>query len=243
LPLSSLTIALPAFNEERIIEKTISSSKKAAEIITQDYEILVIDGGSKDRTKDIVESLSISDGRIKGVFLTCRGYGRALCEGFYSAKKDFIFYTDSDAPIDIIKELPRAASMISEEVDAVIGYRINREDIPLRKIYSMAYNFISRVLLGIRVRDVNFSCKLMRKRVFDKIKLYSNSAFIDAELLANLNLYGFKIKEFPATYVSRVHGYSNFDSPFYAIKLFFEMIIFWSKYYLFRNKLKHVSNV
>lgn len=235
--LSSLTIVLPAFNEEGIIEKTINSSQKAAEQVTFDYEILIVDDGSRDRTREIVRQLTESEPRIKGVFLPGHmGYGKAISTGFYRAKKEFVFYTDSDAPIDIIKELPKAASLISKDVDVVIGYRIDRKDMPLRRIYSIVYNFMTRTLLGIKVRDVNFSCKLLRRRVFDRFKLHSSSGFIDAELLTNLNLYGFKIKEFPATYIPRMYGHSNFDSPFCTLRIFVDIMIFWITHRFIHSK-------
>lgn len=225
--LSSLTIVLPAFNEEQIIEKTIDLAKKAAERVTSDYEILVVNDGSQDHTAEIIRRIALSDSCIRGIFLPHQmGYGKALSSGFYDAKKEFVFYTDSDAPIDILKELPQAASLVSEGVDAVIGFRINRRDIPLRRIYSVIYNLMSRILLKIKVHDVNFSCKLFRRRVLERFKLHSHSVFIDAEFLANLNLNGFKITEFPATYLPRRYGHSNFDSPFYALKVFGEMLKF-----------------
>jgi glycosyltransferase involved in cell wall biosynthesis len=238
--LTSLTIVLPAFNEERIIEKTIVLSKRAASGITSDYEILVVNDGSQDGTAEIIRKLALSDPRIRGIFLPSQmGYGKALSKGFYNAKKEFVFYTDSDAPIDISKELPKAASLVSEEVDAAIGYRINRKDIPLRRIYSIVYNSMSRIFLKIKVRDVNFSCKLFRRRVLEKFKLHSHSVFIDAELLANLNLNGFRIKEFPASYLPRKYGHSNFDSPLYAFKVFVEMLIFClSKGFMTRKSKK-----
>lgn len=241
--LSSLTIVLPAFNEERIIEKTIYSFKKAAEKLTDNFEILAVDDGSQDRTGEIIKQLSLSNPRIKGIFLpTQMGYGKAISIGLFNAMKEFVFYTDADAPIDILTELPKAASLISKNVDAVIGYRINRHDIPLRWIYSKIYNFVNRILLGIKVHDINFSCKLIRRRVLNKFKLHSHSVFIDAELLANLNLFGFKIREFPATYIPRTHGHSNFDSPLYALKVFVEIVIFWIKNHLINPKSKRQVN-
>lgn len=242
--LSSLSIMLPAFNEERIIGKTIDSCERAAQLLTADYEILVVDDGSRDRTREILRQISGSNPYIKVIFLPHHmGYGKALSTGFYNARKEFIFYTDSDGPIDIFKELPKAVSLISEDADAVIGYRMDCRFSPLRKGYSVFYNFMNRTLLGIKARDVNFSCKLFRRRVFDRFRLYSNSVFVDAELLSNLDIYGFKVKEFPAVYIARAYGKSNFDSVIYASKVFMEMIFFWVKRRLFRGNLKKQGNV
>ena len=231
MKLSSLTIMMPAFNEERIIENSIKLSEKAAQEIALDYEILIIDDGSRDRTPEIIKQFSKNNPRIRTIRLERQmGYGKVLSTGFLNAKKDFVFYTDSDLPIDISKELSKAAALISGDIDAVIGYRTDRKDTPLRRMYSTIYNFMARILFGVRVRDVNFSCKLVRRSVFDTFKLQSRSVFIDAELLANLKFFGFKVKEFPATYIPRTHGSSNFDSPIYAFKVFIEMLIFWMRH-------------
>lgn len=218
---------LPAYNEEQLIEKAIRCCEEAAEKITADYEILVVNDKGEDRTEEVIKRVTLSKPRIKGIFLSRKmGYGNALATGFYNATKDFVFYTDSDMPIDISKELPCAVSLVSDDVDAVIGYRINRQDRMLRRFYSAVYNFMTRFILGIKVRDVNFSCKLLRREVFKNFKLYSHSGFIDAELLANLIYRGFKIKEFPATYLSRKDGNSSFDSLFGAVAIFMELLIF-----------------
>lgn len=244
MELTSLTIVLPAFNEEPIIAEAINSAKKAAERITQDFEIIIVDDGSRDRTPDIIKEVASFEPRIRGIsFPSQMGYGKAIAAGIYNAKKEFVFYTDSDAPIDISKELTQAAGRISESVDAVIGYRINRQDIPLRRLYSIIYNFMCRILLGIKVRDVNFSCKLFRRKIFDRFRLYSSSVFIDAEILARLNLHKFKLEEFPATYISRKHGCSNFDSPLYAMGIFVEILIFWMKHCLLGQRPKGTPHV
>jgi len=235
--LPSLTIILPVFNEEDTIEKSVNSCKEIARRLTTNFEILLIDDGSQDRTREIIKRLILSEQRIKTTFLPGHmGYGKTLSTGFNNASKEFIFYTDSDLPIDIFKELPEAASLMSEGIDAVIGCRINRNDMFLRKIYSAVYNFMGRIFFGIQVRDINFSCKLLRRRIFDKIKLNSSSVFIDMELLVNLNFYGFKVREFPVTYIARKHGCSNFNSFLYALGIFIEILIFWIRGYLKKDK-------
>lgn len=230
--LNSLTIVMPAFNEERIIRKAIISARKAARQVSEDYEIVVVNDGSRDQTGQIISSLAYSDKHVRGIFFDSQqGYARALSSGIYASRKEFVFYTDADLPVDIEKELSKAASLaMSEGADAVIGYRINRQDSFLRKIYSVTYNSLGRSLFGIKARDINFSCKLFRREIFESFHLFSCSVFIDAEILANLSFYGFKIKEFPAVYMPRLYGRSNFNSLIYALKVLLEMIAFRIKF-------------
>ena len=86
-----------------------------------------------------------------------------------------------------------------------------------------------RILFGVKVRDVNFSFKLVRKEVLDKINLTATSVFIDGQLLAEAVRYGYKISEIPIDYTPRVFGASNFDSFRAAWVTLVEMLEYWGK--------------
>jgi hypothetical protein len=111
-----------------------------------------------------------------------------------------------------LEDLRKALPLI-ENADLVIGYRANRHETLRRTVYSRVYNSIVRVLLGVRVRDVNFSFKMVRREALERIDLSAKSGFIDGQLLAEACHHGFRIAELPIGYQPRKHGVSKLDSP------------------------------
>lgn len=222
----SLSLFLPVYNEEKIIDNTISAILKVVEPLIDDYEILIINDGSTDSSKEKILSWMKKCERIKLIeHKTNLGYGSALREGFKNAKKGLILYTDADLPEDlneIKKVLP-----LTEVYDLVIGYRVNREYTPRRFIYSKIYNLLLRILLNVKVRDGNCSFKCIRKEVIKKINLTAKSVFIDGELLAEAVRNNFTIKQIPLTYIPRRYGKSNFGSLKSAIFTMRELLSYW----------------
>jgi glycosyltransferase involved in cell wall biosynthesis len=198
-------------------ENILVALAQAQEVIPrlgfEDYEILVVDDGSRDDSAELVERMAASDPHIRLVRHPRNlGYGSALRTGFLSARCEVVFYTDSDLPVDL-SELEQAVPRMEEEgADLIIGYRIERFDTPRRALYSRVYNFLMRLLFGVRVRDVNFSFKLVRRRVLDRISLTAKTVFIDGQLLAEAVRHGFEILEVPIIYKPRRHGESSFNS-------------------------------
>lgn len=208
----TLSVFFPMYNESTNIAVTL---ERALAVIPRlgfaDFEILVIDDGSRDDSALVVRRAAQREPRIRLVSHPRNlGYGAALRTGFTSARGDVVFYTDSDLPIDL-NELGRALPLL-ESVDLVIGYRRRRHDTPRRALYSKVYNLLMRILFGVRVRDVNFSFKLVRRRVLDAIKLSASTVFIDGQLLAEAVARGFRIAEMPIEYTPRRVGKSSFDS-------------------------------
>lgn len=176
-----------------------------------DYEILVVDDGSKDGSAEVVQRFMLDNPHVRLVQHPKNlGYGAALRTGFQSARCDLVFYTDSDLPVDLqvlVDALPQAL-----QTDLLIGYRLQRYDTPRRALYSRVYNLLVRLLFGVKVRDVNFSFKFVHRRVLDAIKLTASSVFIDGQLLAEAKRHGFHISERPIEYHPRVIGASSFNS-------------------------------
>ncbi|HRI54822.1 MAG TPA: glycosyltransferase family 2 protein, partial [Pseudomonadota bacterium] len=174
-------------------------------------EVLGCDDGSRDDSALVVRRAGDGEPRIRLVSHPRNlGDGAALRTGFTAARGDVVFYTDSDLPIEL-GEIARALPLLAG-TDLVIGYRLRRYDTPRRALYSKVYNLLMRILFGVRVRDVNFSFKLVRRRVLDAIKLSAATVFIDGQLLAEAVRHGFQITEMPIEYTPRQVGTSSFDS-------------------------------
>jgi len=222
--LSSLSFFIPMYNERENIGRTLDAAEAALDGLgLDDYELLVIDDGSRDGCAEIVEARAQHNPRLRLVrHKVNQGYGAALRTGFTHATRQAVFYTDSDLPADL-DNLRRALPLLAE-ADVVIGYRLNRADTLRRTLYSRVYNGLMRVLFGVRVRDVNFSFKLVRRSVLQRIHLTAGTVFIDGQLLAEAVRHDFRIAELPVPYQPRLHGRSSFDSPRVAWETLREML-------------------
>lgn len=173
--------------------------------ITDDYEIIIIDDGSTDKTASIVKNYLKRNNRVKYIKHSANlGYGEAIKSGFLSSQKDLIFITDADLQFDL-SEISRFYGKI-ENNNLVIGYRKNRADNFLRKFNSFLWGAFVRQLYGLRVKDINCAFKLMKKDVFKMITLNSSSAAISAELLVKAKNSGCRFCEIPVSHYPRKEG-------------------------------------
>jgi glycosyltransferase involved in cell wall biosynthesis len=221
----SISIVLPAFNEEGNIEQAIHECLEVLSPLEKPYEVLVVDDGSADRTKELAEKIESEHPQVTVVSNTRNlGLGATLRRGFALAGGQFVFYTDSDLPIDM-KEMVRSLPAM-QRYDLLSGYRLNRDDGPRRYLYSWAYNKLVRLVLGISVRDVNFSFKLMKRELLQMVDLRSSGSFIDAELLAEAKKHGFAIGEIGVRYRPRMWGVSTLASPAVIVDIMRELLAY-----------------
>ncbi len=209
---STISVVLPAYNEEGNIETAISQALAVLPSCARDWEVIVVDDCSRDRTGELAAAYARRDFHVR-VITNGRnlGLGGSMRAGFEASGGALVFYTDSDLPIDMA-DLPRAIPL-TEEYDLVAGYRLNRDEGLRRALYSWAYNRLVRVMFHLPVRDVNFSFKLIKREVLERIELRSVGSFIDAELLAETVAAGFRIGELGVRYRPRVWGTSTLASP------------------------------
>ena len=138
-----------------------------------------------------------------------RGYGGALQTGFRSATKELIFYTDGDAQYDPA-ELSALWARMTPDADLVNGYKISRSDPLHRIVIGRVYHFTVKLLFALRVRDVDCDFRLMRREVFDRVKLDRDSGVICLELMRKVQDAGFRVVEVPVHHYHRTHGRSQF---------------------------------
>lgn len=226
----SISIFLPAYNEEDNIERSVLNSVKVLKEISNDWEVIVVNDASLDRTGEIAEKLSHE---IPGVRVIHHEkntrLGGALRTGFANATKELVFYTDADNPIDM-NDLKQVIPAMNE-VDFITGFRLNREETLKRKVYSRCYNWLIRLLFGLKVKDVNFSFKLVKQEILKKVRLHSMGSFIDAELLIEARKYGFRVKEVGVRYYPRTKGVSTLASPSVIFKILDELWVYYRRYY------------
>jgi glycosyltransferase involved in cell wall biosynthesis len=178
--------------------------------LTDDYEVIVVNDGSSDYTKDILDELEKQYPGLKVIHHPHNGgYGRALRTGFASAAKELIFYTDGDAQYDA-RELKLLLPALKDGVDVVNGYKIDRSDPLHRVIIGKIYQWGVKFLFGLRLRDVDCDFRLITRSVFDKIKLESDSGAICVEMMRKIQDAGFVVAEIPVHHYHRAYGKSQF---------------------------------
>ena len=204
--LAGLSIVLPCFNEEENVGLVVSRAIEALAGITSDFEVVVVNDGSRDGTAEVAQTLVDSHHpRVRLVnHIANRGYGAAIATGFEHARGDLVFYTDADNQFDI-SELQWFLPMM-EDQDVVVGFRVYRYDTVLRSILSWIYNRLVSVLFRVRVRDVDCAYKLFRREVLEKITIESSDFFVDTELVAKARKWNFRIAEKGVRHYPRLHG-------------------------------------
>lgn len=238
-----LSVFYPMWNEEDYIERALKFGKRACEALVErgdilDYELIVIDDKSTDRTPEIADRLAAADPHVRVIHHEKnRKLGGSMKTGFAAATGDLILYTDADLPFDMY-ELPRAVRLLREyEVDIISAYRFDRTgEGSLRAIYTFVYNALIKALFGVKVRDINFAFKLCRRRIFDHVELKSEGSFIDAELVIRATRMGYEIMQMGVDYFPRTRGESTLSSPGVIFTILREM---WS----LRSDLDQVEKV
>ena len=229
--MEGITVFYPMYNEELYIKRAVEAAKEICELMLRvgeipDYEILIIDDASKDATGRIADELAAEDKRIRVIHhQTNRGLGGSLKTGFYNSKMNMILYSDTDLPFDMMEIKKAHRLMRYYEADIVSAFRFDRTGEGIRRlIYSHVYNTLIKLLFHLRIKDVNFSFKLVRKEVLEYVNLKSEGSFIDAELLIKAQKFGFKIIQFGTNYFPRSRGVSTLSSSGVILKIVQEMI-------------------
>ena len=205
----ALSIVLPAYHEEGNIERAVRDAAAAAAGLVPSYEIVVVDDGSRDRTGEILARLAAEMGaRLRVVHHPVNeGYGAALRDGFRATTGDLVFYTDSDNQFDL-RELAGILPLMSE-VDAVLGYRVDRQDPWTRRTVSGAFNRLSSAAFGMSVRDLNCSFKLFRGDLLRALPIESTDFFVDTELVARIHRAGWRYVQRGVRHYPRTAGRST----------------------------------
>jgi glycosyltransferase involved in cell wall biosynthesis len=204
--MNSLSVVIPAYNEEPNVASAVQHVSDVLKALDGDYEIIVVNDGSRDRTGKVAQSLVGQIPRLKVVeHYPNRGYGGALKAGFANATKDLIAFIPSDNQFEF-QEITRLLGAM-DHADIVTGYRADRQDPLIRKFNAFGWNSVVRLLFGYLARDIDCGFKVFRREILNHVTLDSNGAMIDTELLAGAKLRGYKIVQVPVTHLPRMAGH------------------------------------
>ncbi len=201
----TLSVIFPAFNEEANIQRTVESARLVLPKLAKTWEIILVNDGSKDATTPLCDELAEQYPEVRAIHhVDNRGYGAALKSGILAARHDFIFFTDSDGQFDL-EELEHLMEWASH-YDIVTGYRGKRQDPPHRLINAFGWKMLVRMVLGVKVRDIDCAFKIFQRSVFNRVQIRSVGAMVNTEILAQANAFGMRIHEVKVTHYPRQFG-------------------------------------
>ncbi len=228
-PRPDISLTFPCYNEEKNVARMIEQSLEVLGRLAGRHEVIVSNDGSRDRTREIAEDLARRHADVVRVITETpnRGYGHALKVGLRAARYDWVFFTDGDCQFDL-REIERLIPFLPDH-DIVTGYRKDRQDPLVRRLYSAGWNWVGRVLLGIRVRDVNCAFRFYRKSFLDQIEIESEGAMINQEVYARAHRLKARIKEVEVTHLPRVAGSQTGGNPRVILRAFRELFALRSR--------------
>jgi glycosyltransferase involved in cell wall biosynthesis len=235
---TGLSIFFPAYNDAGTIASLALVAHMTARTLTDDYEVIVVDDGSPDHTGELLDEMARHFPWMRVVHHeTNRGYGGALRTGFQTASKDVVFYTDGDAQYDP-REMVKLWAALHPAVDFVNGYKISRHDPLHRVVIGRAYHWFVKIAFSLRLRDVDCDFRLMRRSVFEKVRLTRSSGVICVELMKKVQDHGFRIAEVPVHHFHRTYGKSQFFNVPRVVRTLVDLTRLWWELVVRRRHLR-----
>jgi glycosyltransferase involved in cell wall biosynthesis len=228
--MDSLSVVIPAYNEEANLSTCVEKVHKVLLTLKLDWEIVIVNDGSKDKTGLIAKKLAKKYPNVKVVEnKPNRGYGGSLRAGFAASTKEFISWVPADNQFDF-SEITRLISKQAENnSDIVSGIRMGGGADPWhRKLNRWGWNTIVYALFGHLASDIDCGFKLIRRDVLNHVTLTAErGAMIDTQLFASARARGFKISETPLTHLPRTAGASTGANLRVIYQSFVDLFNFW----------------
>jgi glycosyltransferase involved in cell wall biosynthesis len=240
-PRPSISAFFPCYNDEGTIGGLVREVDAQLRCATDDYEIIVVNDGSRDGSAALLAELAQQVPRLKVVtHAVNRGYGGALRSGFAAATKDLVFYTDGDGQYDV-KELPIMLALLVDDTDFVNGMKMARSDPAYRVFVGNLHKFVTRWAFWLPIDDVDCDYRLIRRSLLDRIELRSNSGSICVELVKRAQRAGARFRQVSVRHYSRQFGRSQFFRPGRILRTYVELARMWIALLLTRGKRQNPS--
>jgi glycosyltransferase involved in cell wall biosynthesis len=222
----TLSLVLPAFNEEDNIEIVVRQALEVLPAFTTDFEIIVVNDGSKDATAAIIDRLSTEDSRVKPVHHRVnQGYGGAVKTGFRSSTCDYVMFMDADRQFDIADI--RLLSPFVPLFDIVAGFRMERSDPIHRRINAEIFNLAVRILFDVHIRDLDCAFKIFRGDLIRSLELTSEGALLNAETMAKLRRQGATMVQVGVPHYPRVAGHATGGDIKVILRAMVGTVVLW----------------
>ncbi len=232
LEVNNLSVFFPCYNEEKNIEATVEKSIKVLKDLGLDYEILIINDGSTDRTGEVANSFAKSNSHIRVISHKKNlGYGESLKSGFYNARYEVIAYTDSDGQFDF-GEITKFLEKL-DNTDLVIGYRIKRADPFFRTLFAKGWALSLFIFFGLKLKDIDCGFKVVKKEVIEKIPRLQSSrgGMINAELAIKAKKFGFSVAQVGVQHYPRTSGSPTGASIKVIFRSYIDLLKLWIKFH------------
>jgi glycosyltransferase involved in cell wall biosynthesis len=236
--ISSLSAVFPAYNDAGTIPSMVLTALIALRQVTDDYEVIVTNDGSSDHTAAVLKEMAERYPELRVIHhARNRGYGMALRTGFAAAAKEWVFYTDGDAQYNPL-ELVSLVDSLQDGIDIVNGYKISRNDPLHRKIIGRVYHHFVKIVFGFKLKDVDCDFRLIRRSIFNEVRLESETGSICLEMVKKFQDAGYVFAEVPVSHYHRQYGKSQFFNFPRLWRTFIHVIQLWWKLVIQKEHLK-----
>lgn len=221
-----LSLVFPVWNEQENVGPLLDSALALGRRLGRQFEIVVVDDGSRDRSRLVIERRRAAHPEIRLVaHPSNRGYGAALRSGLQLARGDLVFFSDADLQF----ELSELESLLAhaDRADVVAGYRSPRRDPFGRRVLAFGWGTLVRALFDLPVRDIDCAFKVFRRPVLDAIPIASIGAFVNTEILVRARSAGFRIRQVPVSHRPRRRGRQSGARPRVIARALFELAILY----------------
>ena len=204
-----LSLVIPFYNEENAAEEVVQDLVNEFRKNNLEFELILIDNGSIDRTPDILMKLSEENPGIKLLTVPVnQGFGWGVINGLMAAKADYVGFMPGDGQLSAFDTVKVYEKLVSGNLDLCKGKRVTREDGLARQIQSKVFNFVLPLFFRVHTKDINGCPKIMKYGSLLKLDLHCKDWFLDTEIMVKAHNLKFNIGEVPVAFKYR-HGGSS----------------------------------
>lgn len=204
-----ISMVIPLFNEEESLPELYEAIVRELTSRSGDFEIVFVDDGSTDGSFATLKRLQNRDPRIR-IIRFRRNFGKsaALSAGFQLARGEVIVTMDADLQ-DRPQEVGKLLAHLERGYDLVSGWKVKRRDPWHKRAASRIFNFVTALLTGVPLHDLNCGLKAYRREVIREVKVYGE---MHRYIPVLASYRGFRIGEVPVDHAPRAYGHSKFGA-------------------------------